>query len=112
MNCCQCKGIEDLFNEENVAKEVVHYHAKGSNQTTRILIDRLKSAGVNGLSLLDVGGGVGAIQHALLEAGVSTVIDVDASQAYLSAARQEAEQRGFSEQVRFIHGNFIDLAAG
>ena len=110
MNCCQCQGIEDLFNEKVAAKELAHYQAKGPDTTTRMLIEAIRSQGIEGLSLLDIGGGVGGIQHALLDAGVQSVVDVDASQAYLRAAQQEARRRGFSERIRFLHGNFVDLA--
>ena len=111
MNCCQCQGIEDLFNEQNVARELKQYHAKGSNTTTQILVRELKKDGVEDLSLLDVGGGVGAIQHDLLSAGVQSATDVDASGAYLRAAQKEAQRRGFSDRIQFLHGNFIDIAA-
>jgi len=110
MDCCQIQGIEDLFNEKTVSQELADYQAKGPNKTTRMMIDALKAEGVEGCSLLDIGGGVGAIQHALLEAGVKTATDVDASQAYLKAARKEAQRRGVSERIDFQHGNFVDLS--
>jgi ubiquinone/menaquinone biosynthesis C-methylase UbiE len=111
MNCCQCQGIEELFNEKMVSKELDHYRAKGPDKTTRMLIDAIKAEDIRRLSLLDIGGGVGAIQHALLDAGVQNATDVDASQAYIRAAAKEAQRRGVAERVVFQHGNFIDLAA-
>jgi hypothetical protein len=111
MNCCQCQGIEDLFDEKTVAKELADYRVKGPAKTTRMMIDALKAQGVGGYGLLDIGGGVGSIQHALLAAGVQSATDVDASQAYLRAARKEAQRRGIAEQIHFQHGNFVDLAA-
>jgi hypothetical protein len=110
MNCCQCQGIEDLFNEKTVTKELTHYRKKGPDKTTRMIAEALKAEGVQGLSLLDIGGGVGAIQHDLLLAGLQQATDVDASQAYLTAARKEAQRRGLVDQITFKHGNFVDLA--
>jgi magnesium-protoporphyrin O-methyltransferase len=74
------------------------------------LLDALRAAGVTGLSLLDIGGGIGIIQHELNAAGVSEITDVDASQAYLSMARREAEKRGYVAAARYIHGDFVTLA--
>lgn len=111
MNCCQCQGIEDLFDEKTVSKELADYRQKGPARTTRWMIDALKAEGVRGYALLDIGGGVGGIQHGLLAAGVHSATDVDASQAYLQAARKEARRRGLDEQIHFQHGNFVDLAA-
>ena len=110
MNCCQCQGIEELFNDQLVNKELMQFRAKGPSQTTRMLVEALKGQGVEGLSLLDIGGGVGAIEHELLEAGCPSATDVDASKAYLRAARTEAQRRGLAERVNYQHGNFVELA--
>ena len=67
------------------------YRQKGPTKTTRFLLTALKQAGVNGLTLLDVGGGVGIIQHELLPEGVATAVHIDASTAYLDAAQEEAK---------------------
>jgi ubiquinone/menaquinone biosynthesis C-methylase UbiE len=63
------------------------------------------------LSLLDIGGGVGAVQHELLEKGASRATSVEASPAYLKAARAEARRRGLDERVSYLSGNFTELAA-
>jgi 2-polyprenyl-3-methyl-5-hydroxy-6-metoxy-1,4-benzoquinol methylase len=110
MNCCQCQGIEELFNEKAAARELKSYRNKGPDKTTRMLITAIQEQGVEGSSLLDIGGGIGAIQHALLLAGVTQATDVDASSAYVKVARREAERRGIAERVRFVHGNFVELA--
>ena len=111
MNCCQCQGIEELFNDELVSRELANYRAKGPHKTTRLLLDAIEKEGVQATSLLDIGGGVGAIQHALLNAGVQNAMDVDASQAYLNAAQEEAQRRGYTARVTFQHGNFVDIAS-
>lgn len=111
MYCSQCQGIEELFSREYVQRELERYRAKGPGKTTRMLTEALEEAGVQGMTLLDIGGGVGGVQHALLGAGVQQVTGVDASTAYLDAARAEAERRGRAGQVRYQHGNFVDLAA-
>jgi magnesium-protoporphyrin O-methyltransferase len=111
MNCCQCQGIEELFSQEYVEKELAHYRAKGPDRTTRMLTKAIKEAGVDGLTLLDIGGGLGAIQHELAEAGVQAVASVEASAAYIAAAKEEAGRRGLADHVSYQHGNFVDLAA-
>jgi len=110
MDCCQCKGIETVFNEKEARGKLKAYREDGPAKTTRMLIDALRAQGVVGMTLLDIGGGVGAIQHELLRAGVERATAVDASSAYLKAARQEAEQQGNADRVSFHQGNFVDLA--
>jgi magnesium-protoporphyrin O-methyltransferase len=65
---------------------------------------------VGGRSFLDVGGGVGAIQHGLMAAGASHGTHVDASPAYLAAARSEAERLGHADGMRYVEGDAVTLA--
>lgn len=110
MNCCQCQGIEQEFNEKVVRQELETYRANGAPKTTQYLVNTLKAMDIRGFTLLDIGGGVGAIQHELLAAGLQKATDIDASRAYIQAARSEAQRRGFAEHTTFLHGNFVELA--
>jgi magnesium-protoporphyrin O-methyltransferase len=40
---------------------------------------------------------------------VNSATNVDASTAYLEAARQEAERQGHAERLSFHHGDFVEL---
>ena len=110
MDCCQCQGIETTFNKKYALKDLNKYREKGPSKTTNSLINFLKTEGVEGKSLLDIGGGVGTIQHELLKLGVTRVINVEASTAYHEVAKEEAEQQGQIDKIQFHKGNFIDLA--
>lgn len=110
MDCRQCQSLETQFDQELVASKVHQYHQKGLRKETRILVNALVSAGVEGYSLLDVGGGLGALEFELLKAGVAKVTNVEASTAYIDAAKSESSRLGFSDNISHIHGNFIDIA--
>jgi magnesium-protoporphyrin O-methyltransferase len=88
----------------------VRYRKEGVEKTTRLLIDAISHQGVEGMTLLDIGGGLGGIQHSLLENGVVQATSVDASTAYVEAAQEEAERRDQDELITFLHGDFVDLA--
>ena len=68
------------------------------------------SGGVEDATLLDIGGGIGAIQHELLDAGVKDATSVDASASYLDTAREESRRRGHEGRVTYLHGDFVALA--
>lgn len=110
MECCQTEGIEEWMDEGMASKELRKYREKGPDHTTRALLDAIKAEGIKGNSLLDIGGGVGAIQHELLQAGASEVVSIDASNAYLAAARQHAQAQGHEDRISQVHGDFVDLA--
>lgn len=110
MICLQCCGYDDFFNAKLAGRELKRYRRRGPLGSTRRLIDALRARGVQGATLLDIGGGIGAIQHELVEAGVAEALDVDGSAAYLDAARDEAQRRGHAERVRFRLADFVEVA--
>ncbi|HET8712467.1 MAG TPA: class I SAM-dependent methyltransferase [Gemmatimonadales bacterium] len=67
-------------------------------------------AGVQDHTLLDIGGGVGAIQYELLQAGARTATSVEASPAFLEVARKEAARKGLMDRIQFEQGDFVELA--
>jgi len=57
--------------------------------------------------VLDVGAGVGAVHLELLDAGAATAVDVDASPAFVAAARDEAARRGHADRVTYRVGDVV-----
>ncbi len=110
VSCAQCIGIEEVFDEKRAAAELLHFRRHGPTKTTRLLVESIASQGAAGRTVLDIGGGLGAVQLELLSAGASEAVDVDASAGYLKAAKAEAERRGLAGRIRHLHGNFVDLA--
>jgi hypothetical protein len=108
--CSHCAGIEREFDRGTARSDLKRYRRRGPLATTRILLSALEREGIGGATLLDIGGGVGAIHHELLERGAARAVHVDASAAYLVAAGEEAGRRGHGERVEFLHGDFTDLA--
>jgi magnesium-protoporphyrin O-methyltransferase len=109
---CQCQEIESLFDQRLAADQLARMRRRGPLKSTRLLLEALRVHDVQGRTLLDIGGGVGAVHLELLASGAGEADDVDASSAYLESARSEAARLGFEGRVRYHHGNFLDLAAG
>ena len=76
MVCPHCQGVDALFDDGLAQKDLKRYLKKGPGKSTRLLLDALRKAGIGGMSLLDIGGGIGAIQHELVAAGVAASVDV------------------------------------
>ncbi len=110
MECCQCEGIETRFNQEYVAKKLQRYREKGPKESTRILIEVLKETLDNDMTLLDIGSGIGDIQHSLLGEGVKETFNCEASTAFIDACKQEAERQGNANRITHIKGDFVDIA--
>jgi hypothetical protein len=112
MTCCGlCDGIDDQFDRKTAQRELLRFRRRGPIPTTKRLIDALRSAGVSGATILDIGGGIGAIHHTLLDAGASTAMQVDASFEYVRSAREETARSGHANRVLFLRGDFVQWAA-
>jgi SAM-dependent methyltransferase len=110
-SCCFDAIADRQFNERLARRDLDRYRSAGPGSTARLVRDLLVEAGpLDGL-LLDVGAGVGAVTFELLARGVSGAIVVDASSAYLMAASEEAASRGLSDAIRFVKGDFLDVAS-
>src|SRR5438477_2731924 len=105
--CC----YDDEFDDGVARRDLAEYLRRGPGGTTRALASALADPTAAGLTVLDIGGGVGGLHRLLLEAGAASAVDADASGPYLAAARREAERLGFDAHVTFVHGDVVALAS-
>jgi len=110
MTCCDPDVYDDRFDRRSAELQLREYQRNGPDDWTTRLIDELADGGVDGMTVLDIGAGVGAVHHALLEAGARSAVDVDASGPYLAVARGEAERRGLGDRVTYRKGDAVALA--
>jgi methyltransferase family protein len=112
MDCCQ--PMTNVFDRRMVRRELAHFRRRGPDKTTRELVraihDTLGADGLAGASVLDIGGGIGAIQLELLGMGAASATSVDASPAYVEAATEESERRGYADRISHRAANFVDVA--
>ena len=111
MPCECCKITNDQFGQDTAEADLKEYRRRGPAKQTRLILEAVRSLGLKDASLLDVGGGIGAIYHELMKDAVTHATHVDASSAYLAAAQTETEQRGNAERVEFVHADFTDVAS-
>ncbi|TDI54771.1 MAG: SAM-dependent methyltransferase [Acidobacteria bacterium] len=72
------------------------------------MVDFLVSRGVEGADVLEVGGGVGAIQVELFKSGVAKSVNVELSAGYEDAARSLAKAEGVEDRVTRRLGDFVE----
>ena len=110
--CCRCEGIERQYGSRIAERELRRFRRRGPISSTGLLLSQITGmiASAPSATLLDIGGGIGAIHHVLLDAGVREATHVDVSSDYLNAAQREAARRGHADHVHFVHGDFVELA--
>jgi SAM-dependent methyltransferase len=112
MTCCPgpCAAAA-FFDPKTARRQLRSYQRRGPDRSTRILLSELRRWPLEGLHLLDVGAGIGAIAVELAGAGLASVTLADASPAYLEVARHHVAPRYASRPVQFILGDFAVTAA-
>ena len=66
------------------------------------------TSGVEGVRILEIGGGIGAVQTELISAGAATGEIVELVSAYEPYARQLARENGFEERTSFVVADLLD----
>src|SRR5260370_17764759 len=68
----------------------------------------MRERGVEGKTLLEVGGGIGAIDIELLKAGMARAINVELTPTYEAAACELLAQAGFTDRVELRVMDFAE----
>lgn len=110
MPCNCCEITDSTFSQEEARSDLRRYRKRGPAKQTKLILQAIRSLGLKNAVLLDIGGGIGAIHHELLEDIAHQATHVDASSAYLQEAKTEAARRGHINRVNFIHADFTDVA--
>lgn len=105
-----CCGADKLFDKKTANKQYKSYIKKGPSRVTKRLISQLERGKASG-TLIDVGGGIGAIQWWFLSSGGKQSYAVDASSGYLELAQEHATKLNLSEHTQFILGDFTSEAS-
>src|SRR5216683_4411943 len=98
-DCCSPKGYRWIFSERNARSEAKRYRRKGLDSTSRRIFDYLKQRGVEGRTVLEVGGGIGAVQIELLKAGATRAVSVELTPTYEQAAGELLKEAGLADRV-------------
>lgn len=101
----------DQFGAGVASRDAAAYRRRGPDKPTRLMCDAVLRTNADRTSLLDIGGGMGALSLELTAAGVHHATVVDASESYLSAARGEAVRLDRADRLRLVAGDFVELAA-
>src|ERR671934_51869 len=106
--CCTPSGYRKIFGERTARRDVRKYRRRGLDRAARQIVGFLAGRGVDGDSVLEVGGGIGAIQLELLKAGAARATNVELSPEYEPYA---AELLGDDARVERRVGDFVRDAA-
>jgi magnesium-protoporphyrin O-methyltransferase len=112
MSACCAPRYRKVFSKRLARRDARRYRRKGLDKTARLIVERLAERDVADATVLEVGGGVGAIDIELLKAGAREATVVELSGEYDGEAAQLLAEHGLADRVSRRHGDFVELEAG
>ena len=112
MSCCPPpRGYTFLFSKRAARRDARRYRRGGLDDTAQEMVGFLRSRGVEGATVLEIGGGVGAIQLELLKAGAGHALNVELSPEYEEEAAALAREAGVEERAKRRLGDVVQEPA-
>ena len=108
-NCCDPTPYRRFFNRKEATRNVRSYRRRGLDPMASSMVDYLLSTGIDGTTILEVGGGVSAVQIELLKAGAASSLNIELSSGYDEAAQALAEEEGLEDRMARRIGDFVEL---
>jgi magnesium-protoporphyrin O-methyltransferase len=105
--CCDHDGYQSVFSRRFARRQSRRYHRRGLTPAARGIVDFATSRGINGASVLEIGGGVGQIQIELLRRGAAHVTNLEISENYEAEAARLLDESGMTGRVT---RRFLDIA--
>ncbi len=107
-DCCDPTPYRRFFNRKEADRNVRSYRKRGLDPIAKGMVDFLVSGGVEGADVLEVGGGVGAVQIELLKAGAANTVNAELSSGYEDAALKLAKEEGVEDRITRRLGDFVE----
>ena len=97
--CCDARGCDKVFGPRLAHQLASRYRRRGLDRTSGRLVDWLVGQGIEGATVLEVGGGVGEIQLELLRRGAARTTNLELSSAYDADAEALASEAGMKGRM-------------
>jgi magnesium-protoporphyrin O-methyltransferase len=109
VGACCAPRYRKVFSKRLARRDAKRYRRRGLDKTAREMVDQLSERDVSDATVLEVGGGVGAIDIELLKAGAREATVIELSEEYDGEAAGLLEENGLEDRVSRRHGDFVEF---
>ena len=106
-DCCEPDPYQSVFTRRFARRTAKRYRNRGLSPAATRIVEFVTDHGVQGASVLEIGGGVGEIQVELLRRGASNVTNLELSTQYEHEAARLLAGTGLAGRV---DRRFLDIA--
>jgi magnesium-protoporphyrin O-methyltransferase len=99
-SCCDPSGYERVFGSRYAGGLAQRYRRRGLGRAERRILDVCVARGVEGATVLEIGGGVGELQLELLRYGAAEATNLELVTTYDDQARALAASAGLTGRVQ------------
>jgi magnesium-protoporphyrin O-methyltransferase len=99
-----------MFKPRFARRSLRRYTTKGLDDVERWMVDSARADGIEGASVLEIGGGIGQLQAELLATGADTGRVVEVVAAYEPFAEELARSKGLGDRSAFVVADVLEDA--
>jgi 2-polyprenyl-3-methyl-5-hydroxy-6-metoxy-1,4-benzoquinol methylase len=97
---CNPRGCDEFFSPRFARRTANRYRKRGLDKTARRMVEFLQERGIEGATVLEIGGGIGEIQIELLKRGAAGAINLELSSAYEEEAATLLREAGLQGKAQ------------
>jgi 16S rRNA G966 N2-methylase RsmD len=110
-SCCDPRGCDQFFSSRFAGRMAKRYRKRGLDRAARRMFEFLVPRGLDGVTVLEIGGGVGEIEIELLKRGAAHAMNLELSSAYDADAARLLREAGLEQRAeRRVHDIAVDTA--
>jgi 16S rRNA G966 N2-methylase RsmD len=93
-SCCDARGCDGFFTSRMARRAAERYRKNGVDKTAQRMLAFLEEQGIEGATVLEIGGGVGEVQIELLKRGAAHALNLELSPSYDEEAMRLVREAG------------------
>jgi Methyltransferase domain len=109
VDCCSAHGAcAEFFDERTARRALKRYRSKGLQADAARMVAWAAEGGLDDATVLEVGGGIGALAASLLQRGAVSAVDLEVAPGWEPSARELVSETGLEDRLEFRLGDLLE----
>ena len=109
MDCCSAQAAcAEFFDERTARRALKRYRSKGLQPDAAKMVAWAAEIGLDDATVLEVGGGIGAVAVSMLERGAASAVDLEVVPGWQASARELLVETGLESRFEYRLGDLLE----